>query len=95
MTCPPPSAAIDADGVGEETVEVDRRTRGRATSFDRPLAVVVAGEVRVRVAPVVEEPAVATGQRVHPRPRVVAERDDPGGVLRGSCERAHALDVGG
>ncbi len=51
--------------------------------------------MRVRVARFVEEPAVATGERVHPGPRVVAERDDAGGGLDRVGERAHALDVVG
>ena len=49
----------------------------------------VTGEVRVRVARFVEDAAVATGERVHPGPRVVAERDDAGGGLDRVGERTH------
>ena len=53
-------------------------------------------EVRVGVARVgVEEATVATTGRVHPRPGVVAERDDAGGGLDLVGEGADAVDVVG
>ena len=79
----------DVDGRAEERVAIDRGLREHH-ELHRPLVGVVAGQVGVAVTGGVEDAPVATRERVHSGPGLVAEGDDPGRRLDRVGQRADA-----